>query len=264
MAVIDRKKLLQQFPDWRKLSASARALLSAYERFTNKDGAGNPSWSNLMYYSGIVGKDTFKKARQQLIDIGMLSLIKSWRVVEMNGKKIPQANIDYQITKSILWDKSPSHQSNSSTNSDLQSMKLESMDSRKEGDSHLGVSNKGVIKIQPTAVNEPIKERENKVRGIPTSVGETLVSGYSGLVGHSGSFENKFVPRHEWQVEAERLAKYVGISNPSKSWFKFFRDSFAKNRKFLLQRAATSMVDAPNIRDKERYFFGLVGKFLEE
>lgn len=263
MAVINNKKLLQHYA-WSKLSPSARILLEQFAKCTDKNGIGSPSWGGLMRFSGIVGKDTFKKSRQQLLDMGLISMIKTWSIVDKDGKKIPRATVTYQITESILWNKSPSNQYKQSNLPHIQSMNMGSMSFGKEGVSSLGVNKERDVYKQPSAVNEPIKERVNRGGGEPTAIGETLVRGYSGLVGHSGISENKFVPRYEWQVEAERLAKFVGIRNPSRSWFKFFRDSFAKNRKFLLQRAASSMVDAPDIKDKEKYFFGLVGKFLKE
>ncbi len=123
-----------------------------------------------------------------------------------------------------------------------------------------------VVKKQPSAVNKniPVREEVNRGRGNPTAIGVTIGSNFSHLIGRSEVGEGENVPHYEWQVEAERLSKYVGITNPSKSWFKFFRESFANNRKFLLQRAASVMVDAPNVEDKEKYFFGLVYKFLKE
>lgn len=265
MAVINKKKLIELFP-WNKMSPSARELLQGIATCTDSNGKGSPSWSALMYYSGIVGKDTFKKSRKLLIDLGIISISKTWQVIEENGKKMPRSILEYQITDSILWNKSPLNQDKLTNSPHHQSMNTGSMISGKEGVSSLGVNKEVGVYKQPSAVNknQQVRERVNTVSGKPTSVGETLVSGYSRLVGHSGSLENKFVPSHEWQIEAERLAKYVGITNPSKSWFKFFKDSFANNRKFLLQRAASSMVDAPSVRDKEKYFFGLVNKFLYE
>ncbi len=121
-----------------------------------------------------------------------------------------------------------------------------------------------VVKKQPTAVNESIKEQKNRGRGNPTAIGVTLGQSFSHLGGRSGSEITKIVPSYEWQVEAERLAKYLSITHPSKSWFKFFRDNFALNRKQLLFRAASSMSDAPNVQKKEEYFFGLVYRFLKE
>ncbi len=121
------------------------------------------------------------------------------------------------------------------------------------------------VNIQPSAVfKNSFKRNESIVRGnSPTSIGEILSRGSTPL-NELVSKSSSYTVAHEWQFEAERIAKYLGISSPSKSWFKFFRENMELGRKFLLQQAASSMIDAPDVRDKERYFFKLVHKLIAE
>lgn len=284
MAIIDRKKLVQKY-QWSKLTPSARALLDTFERFTDPSGKGSPTWGGLMYYSGITGKDTFKRARKQLIDNGLISLVgKSWNLVENNKKKIPRARITYQITKDILWNKSPINQSKPSNPGGYQSMSSESMGSRKEGDKSIGVSSNYLgASNQPTAGSNQIKEEKNQsvthsLAGHPfgenqessgsvsikeeefsiQEIADEIFAGFPPIIGTSFS----------WKESAETIARHLRI-NPEgdNEWYGFFKNVYERRQQGFLNEAlfySAGAVEDSNVKDVRKVFFSNFYEAIKE
>lgn len=274
MAIIDRKKLLQQY-EWRKLSASARALLDTFERFTDKSGRGSPTWGGLMYYSGIAGKDTFRRARKQLVDIGLVSIItKSWSIIERDSKKMPRSRITYQITESILWNKSPSNQSKPSNSGDPQSMNSGSMDLRKEGVSYLDVNNNLDASNKPSAGSNQIKQEKiqsgsHSLVGISfggnqeSSASVSIIDGDASMEDVAneifGGIPSIIGTATEWRDSATIIAKYLGF-NPEgdNEWYGFFKNVYENGKQEFLNEAVfytECAIGDSDIKDIRKVFF---------
>lgn len=270
MAIIDKKKLLKNF-NYRKLTPSARLLLDALAKCTNQDGIGSPSWGGLMYFSGIVGKDTFIKCRQQLEEMGLITWKKEWSSIVLNGKKLPHPKLIYEITKTILLEKWPLNQDKSPKNSNFRSMDMESMDSRKEGVNTLGVNNIDVNNYQPSAGSKQIKKEKKEIYPYPLDEGVSKGLVNSAIVtraeeirnsqqyGEAGAFPDLILESTDWREAALLIAAYIKF-NPEgdKEWFGFFKKVYKKGQQNYLNEAlyyTESAIDDIDIKDIRKIFF---------
>lgn len=257
MGVIDYRKLTEQCK-WNKLTPSARILLEAVAKCTNIEGRGTPGWYRLKLFSGIRGNDTFINARKQLVALNLISMEKEWVKIKNGNRVQPRAVITYQITKTILWKRKPKYWDNPMIIGGYQSMDMGSMGTGKEGVYSLGVTTNIGVKEQPLAVvkeSSNIRNREGVGGSNPTAVGETIGAKISALKGGVKANSKGYSVQYPWQVEAERIASYLHINNPSKSWYKLFREAFKDNKQILLQQTASFLLDYPRPGNKENLFF---------
>jgi len=271
MAVIDKKKLIENY-QYHKLSPSARVLLDSFAKCTNPEGEGSPTWDGLMYFSGIKGKDTLVKCREQLKTMGLISWQKTWSSREVDGKKLPRARLTYQITENILLKKSPPTKDKQTNNSGVQSMPMESMSSGKEGANSLGVNNIGVNNYQPSAGSIQIKNEKNQSRSLEvSSFGENLKSSASVTIkekvataiafedSNIGAFPPLVDEGTSWREAAYLIAEYLNY-NPEGDgeWFGFFKEVYRKGQQGHINESAyytRSSLGDEKVRDFRKIFF---------
>lgn len=120
-------------------------------------------------------------------------------------------------------------------------------------------NNEKNVKYTANAVEDKsFSGREKEYRNNPDLRTITRNKGLESLRDHlvsQGIIGNPKGDIKKWQYEANRIAKKLDIQNPSTSWFKIFKEAFQANRQGLLQQVAASIIDAPDVRDKEKYFF---------
>lgn len=239
MAVIDRYKLSKNY-DTSKLTASSRILLEVIITFTNRSGYGFPTWDTLMRNSGIIGNDTFIKAREQLQKAGLITFKKDWIIIKINNRTYPRSRTYYQVSKNILWDNGSKDRANHNKCSESHSMATESMESGSEDVVNIGVNKIGVNK-QTSSVNN------NSSNGL-IQINDILKSKQN----QNKNISNKY----EWQVHAERVAESLSIKTEgNKSWYLFFKEAHKNNEQSLLDSVMSYCADYPNPKDIEKLFY---------
>lgn len=239
MAVIDRYKLSKNY-DTSRLTASSRILLEVIITFTNRSGYGFPTWNTLMRNSGIVGNDTFIRAREQLQKAGLITFKKDWIIIKINNRTYPRSRTYYQVSKNILWDSSSKNRAYHNKYSESHSMATENMELGLEDVANIGVNNIDVNK-QTSSVN---KDSSNGL----IQINDIL---------RNKQNQNKNTPnKYEWQVHAERIAERLSIKTEgNNSWYLFFKNAHKNDEQSLLDSAMSYCADYPNPNDMEKLFY---------
>lgn len=106
----------------------------------------------------------------------------------------------------------------------------------------------------PAVIKKPFKERGQE-DGNFNAVGE--------LLKHI-KIPSKPLLTNEWQEHASRVAARLGNTKLTGSWFKLFKEAHAKGLEGILESAASFCVDAPNVRDREKFFFWRFYELVKE